>query len=150
MIFKRHKIQMFFTITFLLIGLGMFSSLTVTPQAAVSWFYDIANHGVSQESISSKPLANSKSCTKLRAPDPYRKQCGGKVNIAPANARSRTHDDNERLALNLGDAQGFPFFAHLPWHFRELGRWYNKIRGPTNNARAVFWAIYAIAPRMRN
>ena len=139
---------MCFTIAFLLIGLGVFPFQTITPHGAASWLYDIANHSVSQKNVALKALTKAKPCRKLRAP--ARKQCGGKVNIAPANARSRPHYDDEQLVLNPDDAEGLPLFAHLPWHLRELGRWYYKIRGPTNNARAIFWTIYAVAQRMRN
>jgi len=138
-------------IIFSLIAMSAVTASIAATHTSDIQLHDAPDFGVSQPSDAAQQKTKAKLCTKLHAKTPYRKKCGGKVNLPPASARSRNTGDKEEHPLSwLASINGLSWFsAYLPSQFKELDGHYYSIRGPTGS-RAAFWFIYALAARMRN
>ncbi len=146
MTLKRHNYIIF--IAAVLTSVVALSSQLSNGQSFASWSQKLAKLSFADKAVTAQPQA--KPCTKLRAPQPPRNDCNGKLSGVTSHARSRSNDDDKRLLPQL--AASTPFFWNTSPHPKRLiplGGWLDPIRGPTGS-RAAFWSIHAISPRMRN
>jgi len=117
MIFRLHNYWMVFAVA--LVSIGLLSLSALAADDVSRWSDNLTSSNLLKHHTTSKALPKSEPCTKLRAPDPRHEKCSGKINIAPANARSRSNNDEFPL-LQHTEATSFIRSTPRPSRFQTL------------------------------
>jgi len=91
-------------------------------------------------------FAKTKSCAKIQAPQPSQRECRHVAGFAAAIRRLRS--EVQDIAVSTSVLQSIRVFSG--YGVQRLQIRSERLRPPWTGVRAPFWAVFAMAPQLRN